>query len=79
MRSTAARRFRLPALLFTLAPLAVGAATGAPTAGVRDPQRPARLPAIYDGGDHLQPSHAGYAALAEAMPLSLFDTAGGAK
>ena len=46
---------------------------------VRDPQRPARLLARYDSGDHLHPNDAGYAALAEAIPLSLFDTAGGAK
>ncbi len=46
---------------------------------VRDPQRPARLLARYDSGDHLHPNDSGYAALAEAIPLSLFDTASGAK
>jgi lysophospholipase L1-like esterase len=29
------------------------------------------LPA-YDGGDHLHPSDAGYKAMADAIPLSLF-------
>jgi lysophospholipase L1-like esterase len=37
-----------------------------------DPQRPDRLRAEYDSGDHLHPSPAGYRALAEAVPLALF-------
>ena len=39
---------------------------------VRDPSRPDRLLPAYDCGDHLHPSPAGYRALAEAVPLSLF-------
>jgi lysophospholipase L1-like esterase len=38
----------------------------------RDPQHPERLLPTYDCGDHLHPSPAGYAAMAEAVPLSLF-------
>ena len=38
----------------------------------RDPQQPDRLLPAYDSGDHLHPSPAGYAAMAEAIPLSLF-------
>jgi len=38
----------------------------------RDPARPDRLLPVYDSGDHLHPSPAGYAAMAEAIPLSLF-------
>lgn len=40
-----------------------------------DPQHPERLLPAYDSGDHLHPSHAGYAAMAEAVPLSLFSSA----
>lgn len=39
---------------------------------VRDPEHPDRLLAKFDSGDHLHPSVAGYAAMAEAIPLSLF-------
>lgn len=39
---------------------------------VRDPRDPNRLQARYDSGDHLHPSHAGYRAMAEAIPLELF-------
>ena len=39
---------------------------------VRDPQHPDRLLPGYDGGDHLHPSPAGYRAMGEAVPLSLF-------
>ena len=39
---------------------------------VRDPARPDRLLPAYDSGDHLHPSMAGYRAMAEAVPLSLF-------
>jgi len=38
----------------------------------RDPQRPDRLLAAFDSGDHLHPSPAGYAAMAAAVPLSVF-------
>jgi lysophospholipase L1-like esterase len=38
----------------------------------RDPQHPERLLAAFDSGDHLHPSPAGYAAMAAAIPLSLF-------
>ena len=38
-------------------------------AAVRDPGVPARIRAAYDGGDHLHLSDAGYAALADAIPL----------
>jgi lysophospholipase L1-like esterase len=44
----------------------------------RDPQRPSRLSAAVDGGDHLHPSAAGYEIMAEAIDLSLFaDRSGG--
>lgn len=39
---------------------------------VRDPQHPDHLLPDYDGGDHLHPSPAGYRAMGEAVPLSLF-------
>jgi lysophospholipase L1-like esterase len=39
---------------------------------MRDPQHPDRLLPAFDSGDHLHPSPAGYAAMAEAIPLSLF-------
>lgn len=38
----------------------------------RDPARPDRLAAAYDSGDGLHPSIAGYRAMAESIPLSLF-------
>lgn len=41
-------------------------------AAVRDPQQPDRLLPAYDCGDHLHPSPAGYRAMANAIPLSLF-------
>lgn len=37
-----------------------------------DPQRPDHLAAAYDSGDHLHPSAAGYRAMGELIPLSLF-------
>jgi lysophospholipase L1-like esterase len=40
-------------------------------AAVRDPARPTRLLAARDGGDHLHPGDAGYAAMASAVPLPL--------
>jgi lysophospholipase L1-like esterase len=39
---------------------------------VRDPSRPDRLLPAYDSGDGLHPSPAGYRAMADAVPLSLF-------
>lgn len=41
---------------------------------VRDPEHPERLLPAYDCGDHLHPSPAGYAAMADSVPLSLFDS-----
>ena len=41
----------------------------------RDPQHPDRLIPAFDSGDHLHPSPAGYRAMAEGVPLSLFSTA----
>jgi len=38
----------------------------------RDPEHPDRLLPAFDSGDHLHPSPAGYAAMADAIPLSLF-------
>lgn len=39
---------------------------------VRDPEHPEKLRAEFDCGDHLHPSPAGFAAMADAIPLSLF-------
>ena len=39
---------------------------------LRDPAHPARLLPQYDSGDHLHPNDAGYAAMADAIPLALF-------
>ncbi|MGB7727385.1 MAG: SGNH/GDSL hydrolase family protein [Candidatus Acidiferrum sp.] len=39
---------------------------------LRDPQNPERLQLTYDCGDHLHPSPAGYKAMANAVPLTLF-------
>jgi lysophospholipase L1-like esterase len=39
---------------------------------VRDSHQPDRLLSTYDCGDHLHPSPAGYRAMGEAIPLSLF-------
>jgi lysophospholipase L1-like esterase len=39
---------------------------------LRDPARPTRLRAAVDSGDHLHPNNAGYQALAQAVPLTLF-------
>jgi lysophospholipase L1-like esterase len=44
-------------------------------AAVRDPADPDRVRPAYDSGDHLHPSPAGYAAMAQAFPASLFQTA----
>jgi lysophospholipase L1-like esterase len=37
-----------------------------------DPAHPTQLRPDYDCGDHLHPSPAGYRAMADAIPLSLF-------
>ena len=39
---------------------------------MRDPEHPDRLLREFDSGDHLHPSPAGYSAMANAVPLSLF-------
>jgi lysophospholipase L1-like esterase len=39
---------------------------------VRDPQHPDQLLPAFDCGDHLHPSPAGYKAMGESIPLSLF-------
>lgn len=39
---------------------------------MRDPGHPDRLNPKFDCGDHLHPSPAGYAAMADAIPLALF-------
>ena len=39
---------------------------------IRDPASPDHMAAAYDSGDHLHPSAAGYHAMADAIPLSLF-------
>lgn len=39
---------------------------------VRDPEHPERLLPAFDCGDHLHPSPAGYKAMGNAIPLSLF-------
>jgi lysophospholipase L1-like esterase len=38
----------------------------------RDPEHPERLLPAFDSGDHLHPSPAGYKAMGEAIPLTLF-------
>lgn len=39
---------------------------------IGDPDAPNRMLAKYDSGDHLHPSPEGYAAMGEAVPLSIF-------
>ena len=39
---------------------------------VRDPEHPDRMLPAYDSGDYLHPSPAGYRAMANVIPLSLF-------
>jgi len=46
-------------------------------AGLRDEARPQDLRAAYDSGDHLHPSDAGYAAMAEAVPIRLLSAPAG--
>jgi lysophospholipase L1-like esterase len=45
---------------------------------VRDPSHPARMLPAYDSGDHLHPNGRGMQALANAIPLQLFRSAGSA-
>ncbi len=40
---------------------------------LRDAEHPDQLAGMYDSGDHLHPSPAGYKAMADAVPLSLFE------
>ena len=42
-------------------------------AGLRDPDHPARMLPVYDNGDHLHPSDAGYNRMGDLIDLSLFD------
>ncbi len=42
----------------------------------RDPARPSRFLPAYDSGDHLHPSDLGYQAMGNAVPLTLFRSAG---
>jgi len=44
-------------------------------AAVRDPANPLRFDPAYDSGDHLHPNDAGYAAMAAAIDLRLFQSA----
>jgi len=41
--------------------------------GLRDPEHPARMLPIYDCGDHLHPSDAGYNRMGDVIDLALFD------
>lgn len=43
---------------------------------IRDPKDPERMLPIYDSGDHLHPSPAGYRAMAAAIPLGFFRHSG---
>ena len=43
---------------------------------VRDPAHPDHLLAAFDSGDHLHPSPAGYAAMANSVPVGLFSADG---
>ena len=43
---------------------------------VQDPEKPTRSRPEYDSGDHLHPSPAGYAAMANSLDLKLFQTGG---
>lgn len=44
-------------------------------AALRDPAQPQDMQARYDSGDHIHPNDAGYGAMAQAVPLALFDCA----
>ena len=40
---------------------------------IADPQDPSRIAPQFDSGDHLHPSPAGYRAMGESIPLTLFE------
>lgn len=40
---------------------------------IRDRRQPDRLLTVYDSGDHLHPSPAGYKAMGESIPLAIFE------
>jgi lysophospholipase L1-like esterase len=42
-------------------------------AGVRDPEHPTSMLPLYDCGDHLHPSDAGYNRMGDIIDLALFD------
>lgn len=42
-------------------------------AAVRDPEHPTRILTAFDSGDHLHPNDAGYQAMADSVPLALFE------
>ena len=42
-------------------------------AATRDPANPSKFLPAFDSGDHLHPNDAGYRAMGDAVPLSLFD------
>lgn len=44
-------------------------------AATRDQSQPPKLKPEYDSGDHLHPGDTGYQAMADAVPLNLFDAA----
>ena len=41
--------------------------------GLRDPEHHARMLPVYDNGDHLHPSDAGYNRMGDLIDLALFD------
>jgi lysophospholipase L1-like esterase len=41
--------------------------------GIRDPEHPARMLPVYDCGDHLHPSDAGYNRMGDIIDLALFE------
>jgi lysophospholipase L1-like esterase len=45
-------------------------------AALRNPSIPTELLPAYDSGDHVHPNDAGYAAMAQTIPLTLFSSAG---
>lgn len=47
-------------------------------AALRDPAQPSRLQPALDSGDHIHPNDAGYRAMAQAVPLALFNCPDGA-
>ena len=41
--------------------------------GLRDPEHPGRMLPVWDNGDHLHPSDAGYNRMGDLIDLALFD------